>query len=70
MTSDLGFKTRVDSLTCMLRQLCNGFLRFTSGVTPTDLLAASKASSAYFHKQVGLFHGFQFWTFWLYFKAF
>ena len=38
----LGFKAREDSLTCMLCYLCaRRFLRFTSGATPADFLAAS-----------------------------
>ena len=36
--SALGFKARVDSLACFLA--CALFLRFTSGATPADLLAA------------------------------
>ena len=43
MTSTLGFKARADSLVCML--LC---LRFTSGVTPTNLLAANMTTKSNF----------------------
>ena len=45
--SVLGFKARVDPLACMLHHLhCNRILRFTSGVTPADLLAASMAAES------------------------
>ena len=36
-------------LTYMLSHLCNGFLRFTSGVTPADLLTASIVSKIFIH---------------------
>ena len=43
--SALGFKSIVGSLICAWwRHMCYTSLRFTSGVTPTDLLAASMAS--------------------------
>ena len=47
--SALGFKAREDSLTCMLclSTVCNGFLRFTSGVTLADLLVASMAAEPF-----------------------
>ena len=39
--SALGFKARVDPLTCVpLSLVHNGILRFTSGATPADFLAA------------------------------
>ena len=39
--STLGFKARVDPLTCVpLSLVHNGILRFTSGATPADFLAA------------------------------
>ena len=39
--STLGFKVKVDP---HLSPACSGFLRFTSGVTSTDLLMASMAA--------------------------
>ena len=46
VTSALGFKARVDHplLACFV-DVHNGFLRFTSGVTPANLLMASMAAS-------------------------
>ena len=39
VTSAPGFKARVDPVACMFSSPpCNGFLRFTSGVTPANLL--------------------------------
>ena len=35
-------------LTYMLSHLCNGFLRFTSGVTPADLLTASIVAKIFY----------------------
>ena len=32
---------------CALSSMCNGFLRFTSGVTPADLLAACMAAEPF-----------------------
>ena len=54
----LGFKSRVDLLTCLLHHpACNTILRFTSGVTPADILAASMAaksfSSTYLQTSIG-----------------
>ena len=40
MTSALSFRARVDPLLTFL-PVCNGFLRFTSGATPINLLTAS-----------------------------
>ena len=49
----LGFKARVDPLTCALSPACNGILRFTSNVTHADLLVASMVAepfrSTYLH---------------------
>ena len=40
-----GFQSQVGSLTCLLLSpVCNGFLRFNSGVTPANLLAARMAA--------------------------
>ena len=48
MTYALGFKARVDSLAYMLHLLmCNEILRFPSGGTPADLLAASMAAESF-----------------------
>ena len=42
VTSALGFKARVDSFACVLLSPAhNRFLRFTSAVTPADLLVVS-----------------------------
>ena len=56
----LCFKARVDSLAYILSPAYNGFLRFTSGVTPADLLAASMAAEP-FHSPtcVQVFMGFK-----------
>ena len=40
-----GFQSQVASLACMLCR--DGFLRFTSGVTPANLLAASMAAEPF-----------------------
>ena len=42
MTSVLGFKVRVDSLTFVLH------LRFTSGLTPANLLVASMEAKSFY----------------------
>ena len=51
--SPLGFKARVDPLTCLHLH----YLRFTSGVTPVDLLAVSMAAelfwSTYLRTSIG-----------------
>ena len=54
VTSVLGFKTRVDPpYLHAYSPVCNGFLRFTSSVTPADLLAAKLFSIQVFaHIQV------------------
>ena len=44
--SALGFKARVLHL-CSLSPVCNGFLRFNSGVTPADILTASMAAKLF-----------------------
>ena len=41
----LNFKARVDPLT--LSPACNGFLRFTSAVTPAELLVASMVTKPF-----------------------
>ena len=45
--SALIFKARVDSLSCMLLTMHKGFLTFTSGATPTDLLMANIPSETF-----------------------
>ena len=47
MMSALGFKARVDSLTCASSPAYNIFLRFTSGATTVDLLVASMAAKLF-----------------------
>ena len=50
MISALGFEVRVDpSLVCFLDSstVCNGFVRFTSGVTPTGFLMACIATEPF-----------------------
>ena len=44
MTSALGFIVRVDPSLVCLSSVLNGFLTFTSGVTPADLLMANMAT--------------------------
>ena len=45
MRTALSFKAREGSLTFILPSpACNGFLRFTSGVTPAEFLATSRAA--------------------------
>ena len=39
----LSLKARMDPLLVALSAAYNGYLRFTSGATPADLLAASQA---------------------------
>ena len=44
----LGFKARMDPFDlCASSPACNGFLIFTSGVTPTDLLTARMAAKSF-----------------------
>ena len=45
----LGFKTSGIPHLCALSPACNGFLRFTSSVTPANLLVARMAANAFTH---------------------
>ena len=46
MISALEFKARMDPHLLTSSPTCNGFLRFTSGATPADLLKASTEDKA------------------------
>ena len=50
--SALGFEARVDPLLACFVTCMNGFLRFTSGVTPADLLMGSMAAGHIPHMHV------------------
>ena len=50
VTSTLAFKAKVDPLLVCFLPSCNGFLRFTSGATPADLLVVSRAAEPFWSR--------------------